>query len=59
MWTLETLMESVNTTQTEINGKWVPARPINWKYRTLKERLQESWAVFVGNAELFTWPEGQ
>lgn len=59
MWTLKDLIEHSNTTSTEINGKWVPGRPINWQYRTLKERLKQAWAVFVGKAEAFTWSEGQ
>jgi len=59
MWTLKNLIEHTNTTSAEINGKWVPARPINWTCRTFKERLRESWAVFTGKAEPFIWPEGQ
>jgi len=44
---------------TEINGKWVPVRPINYKYRTLKEKILEAWNVFIGRADAFMWPEGQ
>ena len=42
-----------------IDGKWVPARPINYRYRILKERLKEAYAVFTGRADAFTWPMGQ
>jgi len=59
MWTLNELFKQCNSCRTEINGKWVPSRPINWKYRTLAERLKQSWAVFTGKADLFKWPEGQ
>jgi len=59
MWTLENLLKFANSTQVEINGKWVPARPVNYQYRTLKERFKEAYAVFKGNAESFTWPENQ
>lgn len=59
MWTLKRLVLSINETSAEINGKWVPARPINWKYRNLKERIQEAWSVFTGKADCFIWPEGQ
>ena len=57
MWTLRELYD--HPVQAEINGKWVPARPENYKYRTILQRLREAWAVFVGKAEAFTWPEGQ
>lgn len=44
---------------TKINGNWVPARPINYRYRTLKEKILEAWNVFIGKADAFIWPEGQ
>ena len=59
MWKLKNLIESVNSTTTEINGKWVPARPINYKYRSFREKTNDAWAVFTGKAEAFTWPENQ
>ena len=59
MWTLEELVEYSNNTLTVINGKWIPLRPMNWKYRTLKDRFYQSWYVFTGRADAFTWPKGQ
>ena len=59
MWTLRTLIDSAAENHTNIGEKWVPARPINWKYRSLRQRIREAWAVFAGKAEAFTWPEGQ
>ena len=59
MWTLRDLVDSAATTSTEIDGKWVPSRPINWKYRSIQQRIREAWAVFRGKADCFTWPEGQ
>jgi len=32
-------------------GKWVIARPINYKYRSITQRIKEAWAVFTGEAE--------
>ena len=58
MWALRQLCDP-NMPMTNINEKWVPARPINWKYRTLIQRLKEAWEVFMGRADCFTWPEGQ
>jgi len=57
IWTLENLIKSASSTQTEKDGKWVPSRPINWKYRTLPEKIKEAYAVFTGKAEAFTWPD--
>lgn len=59
MHTLKWLIENAVENQTQINGRWVPARPINWKYRSLKEKLRDAWMVFIGRADCFTWPEGQ
>ena len=56
--TLESL-QTDDMALTDINGKWVPARPINYKYRSIQQRFREAWAVFTGRAEAFTWPEGQ
>lgn len=57
IWSLKELRG--NMPQAEINGEWVPARPLNWKYRTFIERLKEAWAVFSGRCEAFTWPEDE
>jgi hypothetical protein len=59
MWRLKDLMESAQHTSTEVNGKWVPSRPINWQCRTIKERVREAWMVFMGEADAVIWPEGQ
>ena len=59
MWELKDLIEHCDECNTEINGQWIPARPINFKYYTLGERLELAWAVFIGKADAFKWPEGQ
>jgi len=43
--------------QTEINGKWIPARPLG--FPGLWQRLRASWLVFSGKADALLWPEGQ
>jgi hypothetical protein len=58
IWNLDNLQEC-NGSQICINGKWVSARPINYKYRSFKEKVVESWKVFLGETESFKWPEGQ
>ena len=59
IWKLKDIVNSAHECQVNINGKWVPARPINYTCRTFKEKLKDAWAVFTGKAEAFTWPEGQ
>jgi len=59
IWKLKSLLEHCNQTSAEINGKWVPARPINYTCRSFIEKLKDSIAVFSGKAEAFKWPEGQ
>lgn len=60
MWKLENLIKS-DMALAEINGKWVPSRPLNGKkgYYPLKNRIKDAWEVFMCRAEAFTWPEGQ
>ena len=59
VWKLRDLVNSCNSNQAEISGKWVPARPINYRYEGIVERIKASWVVLKGKAEAFTWPEGQ
>lgn len=59
MWKLKELLEW--NSQAEINGKWVPARPLNYKpcLCPIWKRLRYAWQVVRGHAETFVWPEGQ
>ena len=61
MWELRLLLKSCQETQAQINGKWVPARPENFKpsHLPLWKRLRYAWQVIRGSAETFVWPEGQ
>jgi len=56
---LKQLVTDSQETMMEIDGKWVPARGENYKYRSLSQRFKEAWMVFTGKADAFTWPEGQ
>jgi hypothetical protein len=58
IWKLDKLREK-DVPQVYINGKWVIARPVNYKYRSIKVKFIEAWNVFIGKAEAFRWPEGQ
>ena len=57
MYTLKGLIDSANSTQVELNGKWVPARPI--RLIGIWYDIKDAWAVFTRKADAFTWPEGQ
>lgn len=46
-----------HSVQTQINGKWVAARPIN--LRSIKQRLREVWLVLTGKGDVIIWPENQ
>lgn len=61
MWKLKSLIDHSKTVSAEINGKWVPCRPINdtRKYASLRSRFRNAWEVFMCRAEAFKWPEGQ
>jgi hypothetical protein len=39
---------------TEIDGKWQPCRPTS--FSTFFERVKFAWWVFVGKADVLTWP---
>ena len=59
-WMLRELIGHANSTQAEINGKWVPARPLpGYGLYGLRLRMTAAWAVLRGKADAFTWPEGQ
>ena len=60
MWTLESLFERANDTMIEINGNWMPCRPLPWYgLQGVIRRAKSAWAVFTGRADAFVWPEGQ
>jgi hypothetical protein len=59
MWKLECLIKHCGECSADINHRWVPARPINYKHRSVVERIKEAFLVFIGAADCFLWPEGQ
>ena len=60
MWTLKDLIIHAKQTQTEINGEWVPARPLSaYGFYGFRLRLSAAWKVLRGVADAFMWPSGQ
>lgn len=56
IWNLKDLLEHANSVACEINGQWLPARPLAGPFRW---RLQAAWAVLRGRADAVVWPGGQ
>lgn len=54
MYTLERLRKW--DVSTSIGDRWVPGRPL---INVFSRRLRDAWAVLIGKADAFTWPEGQ
>lgn len=40
---------------TEKNEKWVPARPINYKYESIFFKIKCAWKVFRGEYDCLKW----
>lgn len=59
-YTLKELLNTTHQSQAEINGKWVPARPVpGGGMFLLKRRLRAAWRVLIGKVDTVVWPEGQ
>jgi hypothetical protein len=50
-------MQNLLSTHKEFNGEWVVARPENYKYRSLIEKLKDAWSVFTGKCEAVKFHE--
>lgn len=54
---LSDILVSASKTRAEINGEWVPARPLG--FSSFSYRCKAAWLVFTGKADALIWPEGQ
>jgi hypothetical protein len=61
MWEIKNLIESAQSTSTLVDGRFVPARPLNGtlKYASLRSRVSDAWAVFWCRAEAFRWSSSE
>lgn len=57
IWTLEGLTRSVRECSTQIDGKYMPARPLG--FATIGSRIRLAAMVFTGRADALIWPGGQ
>jgi hypothetical protein len=51
------LAKCANENAVNINGRWVPARPLG--FQSFFSRVRCTWLVFTGKADALVWPEGQ
>jgi len=47
-------MHNLVDSEVEIDGKFVPSRPVS--YPTFFQRIRYAWWVFIGKADVMTWP---
>ena len=60
MYDLEYLLDDASRQQVNLNGRWVPVRPVLfWGLHGFWLRLCDAWAVLTKKADAFRWPEGQ
>ena len=56
MYTLIDLFRLAKENAVNINGKYIPARPM---IGSLLFRVHDAWKVLKGGADAITWPGGQ
>lgn len=54
IWKIENLVHMANRCSGEIDGVWVPSRPI--AYRPFPVVLRALWLVLRGRADVVVWP---
>lgn len=56
VYTPKDILDDGLTMTTEINGQWVPKRPLGFQGLCLLTRLKYAWLVFSGRADVLQWP---
>jgi hypothetical protein len=56
LWKLEELMHHISQVRAQIDGRWVPSRPLLWPWTW---RIKLAWMVLRGKADAVVWPGGQ
>jgi hypothetical protein len=57
IWSLGSLLKSAQEVSAEINGRWVPARPMG--FSSIATRIRAAYLAFTGKGDVVIWPEGQ
>ena len=61
-YTLKALQNMLTGDQVsaEIDGQWVPARPLGWRgFLGFRKRLRDAWDVVRDRADIVVWPGDQ
>ena len=60
IYTLKAILEASKMATCEIDGNWVPCRPLGWPgIRGIWFRVKAAWLVLTGEADAVVWPGGQ
>lgn len=60
LYSLKALKQAASVAECEINGRWVPCRPVAWTgLMGFRSRLTSAWLVLIGKADAVVWPGGQ
>lgn len=57
IYKIENLVATAPCNLVEKGDSYVFARPDNWRYRNLIERIREAWMVFIGKADAVIWED--
>ena len=55
IYKIEDLVATAPHNLVEKDGRYIFARPDNWRYRNLIERIKDAWTVFTGKADAVKW----
>jgi len=55
--TVKEITEDAFNTTTNIDGKWLPARPLG--FMSWQQRWKMAWLVFTGKCDALKWPGDQ
>jgi hypothetical protein len=55
--TLDSVLDTCYHCKADIDGQWVPARPVG--FWSIGHRIRCAWLVFTGKADALKWPKGQ
>lgn len=57
IWELDGLVETTRALTVEVDGKWIPCRPMSGG--GIRNRIKATWLVWTGKADAVIWPSNQ
>ena len=52
-------IRETHTDRPSPTGRWIPARPINFRYDPWLTRAKLAWGVLIGKYDALNWQEGK